>query len=163
VSALALISTAPVSATTLEEMTLADMAQSAEIVVVGTPIDAEFVTQDGQTFTHTTFAVSADAFGGAPSTVTVKTPGGRSTLGRLQVSEVVAGAPAFAGGQEAMLFLNKAEGGAYEVAGFNQGYFGVTNGAVHLAPSDGGATAIANAMEQVRKARALGAGKKIDD
>ena len=120
--ALALASTAA-HATTLEQMTMSDMAKTAEFVVVGTAVDAETVRENGQTYTHTTFSISDDVFGGAPRTVTVVTPGGTVSTGKIKVAEVVAGSPMFLEGQPAMLFLNEADGGDYQVTGFNQGYF----------------------------------------
>lgn len=163
VSVLALLGSASTFATTLQKMSMEEMAQSADIVVVGLPVDAVVVREQGRIVTQTTFTVSADAFGGAPTTVTVSAPGGMMKIGKVQGAEVVAGAPAFAGGNESMLFLNESSDGVYEVTGFNQGAFGVADGEVMFAPSDGGATEVSMALEKVRKARNANAKRKLDD
>ena len=141
-------------ATTLEKMSVRDLAQSAELIVVGTPTSAEYARQAGQIVTLTTFEVSGDALGGAPATVTVVTPGGRISQGKIQGSEIVAGAPAFAGGRQVMLFLNADENAGYSVTGFNQGLFSVDNGAVKLPQEVGGLMSVDDAFSLVRNARA---------
>lgn len=162
-TAFALAVAVPVAATTLEKMSMNTMAKSADIVVVGTPTGSVVTRENGQILTKTTFSVSGDVFGDAPSTVTVVTPGGRVNVGKLQGSEIVAGTPIFPGNLDVMLFLEETDSGEYAVAGFNQGYFSVSGGEVLLAPSDGGATQITDAFELIRQARIAGAGQVSQD
>lgn len=141
------------SATTFEKMSMVELAQSADLVVIGEAISTESLRENGQVVTRTTFDVMASATGSGPKTVTVETPGGRFTRGKIIASEVVAGAPTFFTGSQAMLFLSEGEGGRFSIVGFNQGLFAVNDGSVAFAPADGGVMAMSKALSVVQGMR----------
>ena len=114
------------SATTLKKMTFREKVKDAEVGVLATATGATTAVMDGAVYTLTTFEVDGVAFGDAPRTITVRTPGGALPGAAIRVSEVVAGAPSFLGGTSSLLLLDEADG-AYEVVGFNQGVFGVAD------------------------------------
>ena len=125
-AAAAMLTATTASATTLKKMTFREKAKDAEIGVVATATSSATEVVDGTVYTLTTFAVSDVAFGDAGRTITVRTPGGARPNAAIRVSEVVPGAPTFFSGTTNLLLLDEADG-AYEVVGFNQGVFGVTD------------------------------------
>lgn len=114
------------SATTLDKMTLREQAKEAEIGVLATATGATTEVKGGAVYTLTTFDVTGVAFGEAGRTITVRTPGGARPNAAIRVSEVVPGAPTFLSGTTNLLLLDEANG-TYEVVGFNQGVFGVSD------------------------------------
>ena len=114
------------SATTLKKMTFREKAKDAEVGVLATATGSTTEVVDGTVYTLTTFDVTDVAFGDAGRTITVRTPGGAHPNAVIRVSEVVPGAPTFFSGTDSLLLLDEADG-AYEVVGFNQGVFGVTD------------------------------------
>lgn len=114
------------SATTLTKMTFREKVKDAEIGVLATATGMTTQMIGGEVFTLTTFDVEGVAFGNAPQTIVVRTPGGARPGAAIRVSEVVAGSPTFLGGASTLLLLDDADG-AYEVVGFNQGVFGVAD------------------------------------
>lgn len=114
------------SATTLKKMTFREKAKDAEVGVLVTATGSDTEVVDGAVYTLTTFDVTDVAFGDAPRTITVRTAGGSFPNAKIRVSETVAGSPTFFGGTTNLLLLDEADG-VYEVVGFNQGVFGVTD------------------------------------
>ena len=100
---LALLCTSSANATTLEKIDFNEMVNQASAVVVGKVQSVETEFRNGQVITLTTFSVSNSVFGNVGQTVTVATPGGERTMGRLQVAEVNASAPRFFSNQESLL------------------------------------------------------------
>ena len=91
------------------------LTRSADAVVRGqVQARSTTVSEDGlRVFTLVDVAVSATWRGEAPRTVRVIVPGGVS--GR--IGQRVEGAPAFAEGEEVVVFLHRAEAGGWRVAG----------------------------------------------
>lgn len=80
------------------------------------------LSEDGRrVFTLVDVAVAATWRGEAARTVRVIVPGG--VAGR--IGQRVEGAPAFAAGEEVVVFLHRAEAGGFRVAGLAQGKFRV--------------------------------------
>lgn len=138
------------SATTLKKMTFREKVQEADIAVLVTATGATTGVEDGAVYTLTSFDVLDTAFGDAPRTLTVKTDGGTRPDAKIRVSETVAGAPVFFGGSTNLLLLDEADG-VYEVVGYNQGVFGVTDISgtkrVMLPEDHGGAVTVDEAFD----------------
>ena len=102
--------------------------------------------------------MSKTAFGSAEQTITVKTLGGRSNVGRLKTSTVFAGSPRFFIGQErVMLLSHNAEANNYSIVGFNQGSFRVNRtvqgSTVSLPTALGGNVNLDQALETISSRR----------
>ena len=124
----ALMTASIAGATTFEAATFSDNVAAASAAVIGTVQSQEVVRRNGQVVTLTTFARNDSLFGGMPSTFVVATPGGRTTLGRLEIAEVVPGSPNFFIDQKSMLLLTSGtQAGEYALVGLGNGVFSVTN------------------------------------
>ena len=163
----ALLSATAANATSLDQLSFDEIVNQSAACVVGKVVSSESVKRNGQVVTLTTFSVSNTAFGNVSQTVTVETAGGKSKLGRLQVSEVVAGAPRFFTNQESLLFLSTANtAGEYKLMGFNQGLFsvnptGVGVDFVTLPINEGEQMSVDSALSVIRAARATSSDLKI--
>lgn len=156
---LALLCTTSANATTLNKLSFNEVVNQSAACVVGKVQSVESVTRNGQVMTLTTFSVSSTAFGNVGQTVTVETAGGRSTMGRLLVNEVVAGTPRFFNNQENLLFLSAPNAaGEYSVVGFNQGRFSVNPAGAGLVTlpinNEAELMSVDNAFSVIRAARA---------
>ncbi|HEY7501626.1 MAG TPA: hypothetical protein VH740_24105 [Vicinamibacterales bacterium] len=111
------------SATVLVPAEFSEIVQGSQIIAYARIVDARPEWADGRRWIDT--VVTADVVSslkGSPGeTLTFKVPGGR--LGRYQ--SVVVGAPSFAVGDEAVLFLKTHGDELPDVFGLNQGVFRV--------------------------------------
>jgi len=114
------------SATVLVPAEFSEIVGGSEIIAYARIVDVRPEWADGRRWIDSVVTAEVVSYikGGADGTISFKVPGGR--LGRYR--SVVVGAPVFARGDEAMLFLksNAANaGGLPEVFGLNQGVFRV--------------------------------------
>jgi len=118
-----LLLAAPARAAQAVALSVEGLARGADAVVRGqVQARSTTVSEDGRrVFTLVDVAVSATWRGQAPGTVRVIVPGG--VAGR--IGQRVEGAPAFAEGEEVVVFLQRAEAGGFRVAGLAQGKFTV--------------------------------------
>ena len=155
---LSMLASTSASATTLKQLSIDDMVSQASTCVVGNVVSSTQEKRNGQVYTLTTFNVSKTAFGSAEQTITVKTLGGRSNVGRLKTSTVFAGSPRFFIGQErVMLLSHNAEANNYSIVGFNQGSFRVNRtvqgSTVSLPTALGGNVNLDQALETISSRR----------
>jgi hypothetical protein len=107
------------SATTLVRMDLAALARSAEIIVRAQCIHSETKWESESISTFDDFAV-LETFKGAPAqTLRVRLPGGRVNHTEVRIE----GVPAFATGEETILFVEKTSAGDYGITSWAQGTF----------------------------------------
>jgi len=101
-----------------------DLARGSDAVVRGrvTSVTSRWV--GGRIFTFAEVERASVWRGSAPDRVTVVTPGG--VVGG--IGQRVDGAAVFAEGEDAVVFLTRAEAGAYRVSGLAQGKFAVDGG-----------------------------------
>ena len=167
VISLTMLASTSTSATTLKQLNIDDMVSEATTCIVGNVVSSTQEKQNGQVYTLTTFNVSKIAFGSAERTITVKTLGGRSNVGRLKTSTVFAGSPRFFIGQErVMLLSHNADANNYSIVGFNQGNFRVNRTAlggstVSLPAALGGNVNLDQALETISSRRGSPAKQQI--
>jgi hypothetical protein len=118
--------TSVASATVLVPAEFSEIVGGSEIIAYARVVDVRPEWADGRRWIDSVVTADVVSYlkGGSEETITFKVPGGR--LGRYR--SVVVGAPVFARGDEAVLFLksNKAHGdGLPDVFGLNQGVFRV--------------------------------------
>lgn len=116
----------PLSASTLQRLSLNDMIQKSTLIVRGTIQPGSSAALRGALiYTHFNLAVTT-AFKGSPkSTIDVAVPGG--ALSGMQ--QPVAGAPMLVPGHEYVLFLWTSKSGLTQVIGLSQGLFNVSTNA----------------------------------
>src|SRR5262245_16900331 len=118
-----LLATSAASATVIVPAEFSEIVQGSQIIAYARIVDARPEWVDGRRWIDT--VVTADVVtylkGGSDRTLTFKVPGGR--LGRYR--SVVVGAPVFAAGDEAILFLKTRGDELPDVFGLNQGVFRV--------------------------------------
>jgi hypothetical protein len=110
-------------ATVLVPAEFREVVNGSEIIAYGRVIDAtsEWTDDRKRIDTAITFEVSTWLKGGPGDTLTFKVPGGR--IGRYR--SLTVGAPEFAIGDEAVVFLKSNGGAGPFVFGFNQGVYRV--------------------------------------
>jgi hypothetical protein len=114
------VTLATVSAgTTLERLSLEDMAQKSTGIVRGRVSGCAGEMRQNVIFTRCDVSVSETWKGNAAPRVSVYVPGGR--VGRL--TQTIAGAPALENGQEYVIFLWAGRSGINQVIGLHQGVF----------------------------------------
>ena len=122
--ATALAAVGPARATVLPWMSLEEMALRADVIALGTVEAVEgAMSDDGRIIvTRVTLQVEKTLKGGPRARVTLEVPGGR--IGDRIL--IASGAPTFAKGDRAVLFLEGAPGGGrLSVVGWNLGRFEV--------------------------------------
>jgi hypothetical protein len=107
------------TATTLEKLSVEQMAQQSTEIVRGRMVSAAAEQRNGVIYTRTRFQVLERWKGQPATTVEVSIPGG--TLGKLH--QTIAGSPAMEPGAEYMLFLWTGKSGVTQVIGLAQGVF----------------------------------------
>jgi len=119
----ALLAASPALGAEAVALSVEGLARSADAVVRGqVRRTTATMTADGRRiFTLVDVEVAATWRGQAGATVRVIVPGG--VVG--DIGQRVDGAPTFAGGEEVVVFLNRAEAGGHRVAGLAQGKFQV--------------------------------------
>jgi hypothetical protein len=110
---------APLRATTLLRMSVAQMAQRATLIVRARCRANSAGWDAGEIWTLTDFEIVAVWRGSAPARITVRLLGG--TAGNLTSS--VSGVPRFRPGEEVVLFLEPTPRGDYSVLSWEQGTF----------------------------------------
>lgn len=158
-----LAAAAPASATTLTQLDLNGLVDGSNSIVVGQATSQSYqMTNDGL-YTVTTFSVSDTITGSAGGSVTVAVPGGIQTINGRRFAETWPGAPTFAVGEEAVLFLNNGAAGNAGVVGFSQGVlpvFASGGGKMVRLPGESKAMDIQKAKAEIRKA---GQAKRVGD
>jgi hypothetical protein len=114
------LATAPLArGTTLARMTLGQLAAAAEVVARVRCTDTTSRREDGSIWTFTDFKVE-ESFKGAPGAqITIRLPGGRDG----HVEETVEGAPRFAAGDDAIVFLERTNSGDWSISAWAEGTF----------------------------------------
>jgi hypothetical protein len=124
---LAIVSVAfAAGATTLERMSLGQLAQAADTVVRARCASSSARWENGAIWTFSEFDVTARFKGSSPARIQVRSPGGR--VGH--VSTRVEEAPEFRPGDEAVLFLEAASDGSYGVSAWAEGTFRIRKDSV---------------------------------
>jgi hypothetical protein len=108
-------------ATTIERMSLAQMARAAQVVVRGRCVGSSVGWDDGEIWTFTSFEVDEVWSGTAPTKITVRLLGGRAG----SITSRVSGIPHFMPGEAVVLFLETTPRGDYSVVSWQQGTFRV--------------------------------------
>src|SRR5215469_4339685 len=112
--------TAPrASATTLERLSLTQLASAADLVVRARCTATASRWERGSIWTISDFEVLEHYKGTPPAQLAVRVPGGR--IGHLAMN--VEAAPKFRSGEEGILFLEKTALGDYAVTGWTEGTF----------------------------------------
>ena len=106
-------------ATTLMQMTLAQMAHAAQEIVRARCVANATRWDSGELWTLTTFDVEETWRGVANGQITVRLLGGRTA----QFTSTVSGVPRFRPGEEVVLFLQSTPQGDYSVVSWQQGTF----------------------------------------
>jgi hypothetical protein len=109
----------PARATTLERLSLDQLAQTADAVARVRCASVESRWENGSIWTISTFQTLETFKGLLPAQVTVRVPGGR--VGHL--TETVGGTPRFSPGAEAVVFLERSPIGGFSVTAWVEGTF----------------------------------------
>jgi len=110
-----------VRATTIERMSLAQMASAAELIVRGRCVENSTGWDAGEIWTFTSFDVAEVWSGTALERITVRLLGGRAG----NITSTVSGVPRFRPGEDVVLFLEPTASGDYSVVSWSQGTFRV--------------------------------------
>jgi len=117
---LAAISTAsPLRATTLERMSLVQLARAAGVIVRARCISTSSRWENGSIWTFSEFGLVERFKGSPPQRIRVRVPGGR--VGHISMR--VEAAPEFRADDDAVLFLEAAADGSYGVTAWAEGTF----------------------------------------
>ena len=115
----------PLAGTTLQQLTLDEMAQKSTQIVRGKAQISSSALRGSMIYTHYKVLVTEQWKGNSVSQVDVAVPGG-TVNGRRQA---FAGTPVFADGQEYIFFLWTSRTGLTQIIGLSQGKFDVQPGA----------------------------------
>ena len=140
--------------TTLARMSVAQMAQRADLIVRARCEGNTTAWDAGEIWTFTTFAVEESWKGEAPEKVHVRLLGGRAG----EVTSTVDGVPRFREGEEVVVFLERTTRGDFSVLSWIQGTFRIRRNARtgrETATQDTAAFAVYNPA--VRRFEAAGA------
>lgn len=128
---LAWMSAAPAEATTVLELSVAEMAERSEVVFVGrvtrqsSRLDVRI--EDGirtvRVWTDTTFAIERVLKGTKRRELTLAQLGGEAGEGTDRIRQVVHGLPTFTVGEEVVVFLERTDTGRLVVTGLAQGKY----------------------------------------
>jgi hypothetical protein len=121
---------ADVLATTARRLSNEDLADAADIIVIGRCTDVRPVWEDARTLvTVATVAVSERLKGEVGDTITVALPGGIDANRPIPIAVTYAGAPQMRDGEDVFLFLSHddAISSGYTVIGFSQGKFSIVD------------------------------------
>lgn len=111
----------PGRATTLMQMSVAQMARAAREIVRARCVENSVVWDTGELWTLTTFDIEESWRGAARGQITVRLLGGQTDA----VTSGIAGVPRFRPGEEVILFLEPTSRGDYSVVSWQQGTFRV--------------------------------------
>jgi hypothetical protein len=123
---LMLVAASPSRAAVAVPASVEDLARSSQAVVRGrvARLASRWSDDQRRIFTFVEIDASSVWRGAPPARVTVMVPGG--VVG--PIGQRVDGAPAFATGEEVVVFLSEAEAGTFRVTGLAQGKFRVEDG-----------------------------------
>lgn len=105
--------------TTLAQLSLKQLADSAHAIVRAEAVSSLAVWHDGEIWTITTFRVKENWKGRAPQQIQIWMIGGQA--GR--ITSYVAGTPRFHPGEEAILFLEPMRDGEISITAWGEGTF----------------------------------------
>jgi hypothetical protein len=119
----AVLVTSVAGATVLVPAEFNEIVSGSQIIAYARIVDVRPEWADGRRWIDSVVTAEVVSYlkGGSEATISFKVPGGR--LGRYR--SVVVGAPVFARGDEAVLFLKAHDDGLPDVFGLNQGVFRV--------------------------------------
>ena len=109
----------PMRATTLQRMSLEQLAQAAGTIVRARCVSASARWENGAIWTFSEFDVAERFKGNPPARIQVRSPGGRVGHIVTRVEE----APEFRPGDDAVLFLEAGGDGSYAVSAWAEGTF----------------------------------------
>ena len=118
---------ADLSATTARRLSNGQLAQDAEVIVIG-QVGESHSAWEGRTLVTLVEITVAETLKGAPGrTLTVALPGGIDSNSRFPVAMTYAGAPTMTPGEQVFLFLGHDEdiASGHIVLGFSQGKFSI--------------------------------------
>ncbi len=144
-------------ATTLERMSMQEMAAAASVAVVGEVTAARTARTDAGLVTISTITVIDTMWGNSAATLEVTVPGGSTVSGRIRVGEGHAGAPVLLGRQKALFLLSRGEDNSLSIVGFSQGMLPIkqtAEGQMLLLPGASKPMALAAAMKQISASKA---------
>jgi hypothetical protein len=115
------------SATTARRLSNAQLAQDAEIIVIGQVGESRSAWEDRTLVTLVTVTVAETLKGTPGQTLTVALPGGTDSNRRFPVAMTYAGAPTMHPGEQVFLFLGQDDdiASGHIVLGFSQGKFSI--------------------------------------
>lgn len=121
----------PARATTVVEMTPAELAAAAQLIVAGDCTEVHAVWAGPTLVTLATYAVEETLKGPPQTQVVVALPGGIDSQRPVPVQMIYPGAPTAVVGEHSLLFLNTFDDvpGSFMVTGFAQGKFTLVPGA----------------------------------
>jgi len=119
--ALALAIVAAAGATTLERMSLEQMAAAAPLIVRARCAGNSVARDEGEIWTFTSFGIEETWRGSPPTQLRVRLLGG--TMG--DITSHVSGVPRFTQGEDVVLFLQPTRRGDYSIVSWEQGTFRV--------------------------------------
>jgi hypothetical protein len=129
IGTIALVAAAVVQlqATTARRMSNRELAEQAQIIVIGQASDVRPAWEGRTLVTLVTVNVTDRIKGDAGDAVTVALPGGVDAKRKVPIAMTFAGAPTIQPGEEVFLFLGKDDdiASGYVVLGFSQGKFSV--------------------------------------
>lgn len=119
----------PVSATTMQLLTLDELTKASQIVIVGDVLSVSSGWLQNRSDIATSVQVHVQQYiksgTNRPSVITLRHPGGKAVDSSQRTWDmVVPGVPAFVPGVKAMLFCRQ-RGDFWELTGWSQGYFRV--------------------------------------
>lgn len=119
----------PAGATTMQLLTLDQLTQASQIVIVGDVLSVSSGWQKNRTDIATSVKVHVQEYVKSgterPSVITLQHPGGKAVDSSQRTwSMIVPGVPTFVPGVKAMLFCRQ-RGQFWELTGWSQGYFRV--------------------------------------
>ncbi len=118
----------PLSATTIQHFSPAELISGADLIVEGECLDTKPVWIQGTLVTSATFQVSARLKGNPPSQISIVLPGGIDLNRTIPVQVTFAGIPMLAPEEEMLLFLVPYSpiAGSYTILGMAQGKYSIT-------------------------------------
>jgi hypothetical protein len=114
-------------ATTARRLSNRELAENAEVIVVGRAGESRPSWEGRTLVTLVTVTVTETLKGTAAGTITIALPGGVDMTRRIPIGMTFAGAPTLKPGEDVFLFLghDDAVADAYVVMGFSQGKFSI--------------------------------------
>ena len=156
---------ASADARTMKRMSLEELVDASDAVVLATAGGMSTQTVDGGVVTFTEFTVDGAAFGAAGGTIVVETPGGAIQGALIPVAEVESGVPMFFEGRQSLLFLDGAPNGDFTLVDPLQGAAEIEAGSegANVRLADGARMAPGQALQAIAEIKARGRAKRLAD